>query len=118
MTYLQRFHGVFTAYAVQGTPHCGVMHGRIECPVEIQVRYRAGAEVLDQDGFLLDNTWFRQYLADFYHVQLTISCERVAALMAEQIMEAAGGRAEWASVDMEPVHGVHVVCEHELAVAV
>lgn len=115
MTYSQRFTGIFTAYAVKGTPHCGVEHGRISCPVTIEVGYRAGAGVLDQNGFLMDNTWFRQYVADFADTRLTVSCERLAAMMAQQVLECCGDRGEWCKVSLEPVAGVQVIVEHRVS---
>lgn len=104
--YRQTAQGSFTAHVMPGTPHCGVTDNRVAVEYDIAITYRPGA--LDDNGFLLDNTWFRAYFEAFEHARLSISCERFAELIATDLSRALADRLHEVAVRLSAVPGVWV----------
>src|SRR5580704_16110435 len=90
-SFRQTAHGKFCCGVIPLTPHCGPDDRK--CHMDYRVTVDWQDHPLDRDGFLLDNTWFRQYFADFAQCRVRISCERLAEVIAEQVFSACSGRA-------------------------
>ncbi len=60
---------------------------------DYQVTATYHGNALDAQGFLLDNTYFARYFADFAGVQVGVSCEVLACTIAEQLLAELGTRA-------------------------
>ncbi len=90
ITYEQAYQGVMECYLVAGHPHCGAAAGKAEFPVKVTVQWHHSA--LDSNGFLLDNTWFAEYVNAFKGIHLTISCENLLALILRDIRTAVSDR--------------------------
>lgn len=85
-SYTQSYTGELCCYLRPGTPHCGATSGNATFPVSVTIHW--GYTPLDANGFLLDNTWFREYFEAFRGVQLGVSCERLLALVVSQVIDA------------------------------
>ena len=82
---VKRFHqfadGDIHCYLQPDTPHCGANTSTIPIPltltaaVHIEYGYPG---CLDDNGFLIDNSWFRTYFDSFHTTALSISCENFA----------------------------------------
>lgn len=86
MKFEQRFTDTITCNLAAGFPHCGAASGNASFPVTLTIRY-SQRTLLDRNGFLLDNTWFRQYCESFRHVSLRISCELLMQTILRDTLE-------------------------------
>lgn len=91
-TFTQIASGSFEFRTVQGTPHCGVVQDGKPLTLNYLVTVDYPETALDENGFLLDNTWFRDYFANYVGTRISISCERLAVVIAQHICEAIGDR--------------------------
>lgn len=107
--YAQTFHGTLRCYLKPGTPHCGAVAvdylAQASFRFTISVHYPAPAE-LDDNGFLLDNTYFEQYFESFGCCQIAISCERLVQLVADDIARDADRWHAHVHATIYPVPGV------------
>jgi hypothetical protein len=107
--FTQNFHGVMKCYLKPGTPHCGPVVAdhpiRQEFHVAVNVHYPSHVQ-LDENGFLLDNTYFRDYFDSFCMCQISCSCEQLADLMAHDIARDASQWHAHVKVSITPVAGV------------
>lgn len=113
VSYTQRAKGQFETYLRPNSPHCGYKVAdwpiRESFTYDIEIR----AKQLDPNNFMLDNTWFQQYFGDFNFSQITVSCERLARLIAEDIIKAYSPReVELVRVTLSAVAGTSVMCEY------
>jgi hypothetical protein len=107
----QRAHGTFTAPVVPGTPHCGIDDTSLcNCAYRIELVYDDNA--LDSDGFLLDNTAFRQYFNDLCQTPVSISCENLCRKIAADLCVLCSDRAKRVRVALAPFAGVEVAYTH------
>lgn len=107
LTYHQHAAGEFEVDVVPGTPHCGVDQRRGHFRYVVDIIYHDGA--LDSNGFLLDNTSFRQYFDSLGPV--SISCEQLARRSCEELIAQLGERKRYvmsASVSIVPFGEVYV----------
>lgn len=114
--FTQTAHGQFTAYLQPNSPHCGPdqSHTPISRRFAFKVQIIWSAEALDEQGFLLDNTWFHSYFASLEHARISISCEKPAILACEDICRECGPRlchCESVSVEIEGIPGVTVAAK-------
>lgn len=106
--YKQSAEGHFSCEVVVGTPHCGIDEHRGEFKYIVEIGY-SDRRALDDNGFLLDNTTFRDYFKNLD--RLVRSCELVAEEACEHFMELLGPRAQYVtslSVRIFPFDGVSV----------
>lgn len=93
--YTQTAHGTFTVYVQPNTPHCGQISAdhliQLNYRYEVTLKYHRDA--LNEQGFLQDNLYFAEYFGNFKFVHIGISCEKLADVIADQLLEALGDRA-------------------------
>lgn len=118
-TFTQKANGTFAVYLRPNTPHCGPRTSAH--PIRETFSYRVSLtfsqDALDQHGFLVDNTFFRDYFASFNGVQIGISCERLTCLIAEDLARECGSRlcqCRALEVAIKPVSGVWVSCAYDV----
>lgn len=113
LIYHQYASGSFECRAIARTPHCGPDCSK--CKLDYRVEIDWLPNPLDENGFLLDNTWFASFFGDMLHCRVAISCERLAVIFAHQILEATRQRAKQVKVSLSPLAGVwiSVVCYHD-----
>jgi hypothetical protein len=115
MTFRQTASGSFDFPSVPGTPHCGPDSTPIQ-HVDYHVTIQYGANPLDENGFLLDNTWFSEYFAQWANRPVSISCENMCVKIADEIgdharkWDVARPRGVSVTVALSAIHGVWVEC--------
>lgn len=105
----QHAFGDVILQVVPKTPHCGLNEETLELHYDIQLEFSCNS--LDVHGFLLDNTAFRGYFTALSTVPINISCENLAAKIAEDIRAMLGDRAHtltYICVELRPFSGVSV----------
>lgn len=116
-TWQQSAKGDFVIRLKPGTPHCGYT----TAPYAIAASFRYDLSLtwdqsaLDTNGFLLDNTWFAGYFGYFTDTLLSVSCERLAQLIADDIWRECGTRGLLrceVRISALPDVWVTVVCEY------
>jgi len=101
MAYVQEAQGEFTI-EVSGPYHCGPDHTTPKrFPYKVTIHYHDGA--LDENGFLLDNTSFREYFNTLGCTSL--SCERLCDKAANDLHNATNGRAQRTAVQIWAIPG-------------
>lgn len=105
----QRATGNFCVPVVTGTPHCGVDDSLCRMDYRLTIAWRG--RPLDENGFLLDNTWFRDFFNALADSPCTISCELLARRLATEILSAANGRAHSVTLELSAVPGVWIEVE-------
>lgn len=107
-TFTQHFTGAVQVYAVPNTPHCGLTSGRITLGIDVDLSYCGQA--LDSNGFLLDNTWFNEYVKSMTNMHINYSCELLAQTIASHVCQDAGQRGCSAKVTVRPFSGACITC--------
>jgi hypothetical protein len=109
--YGQNFHGCMKCYLKPGTPHCGPTVADYPLMAEfkfaVTVHYPEGVQ-LDENGFLLDNTYFQNYFDSFKGCQVACSCEQLVQLVADDIARDAKQWNAHVHVTIHPVVGMGV----------
>lgn len=107
MSFTQKANGIFCVPVVPGTPHCGINDESLcSCAYRVSLEYDDTA--LDQNGFLLDNTAFRDYFASLASKPITISCENLARQICNDLCALCNHRAYRTTVALSPFDGVEV----------
>jgi|SRR5712671_5007331 len=102
----QRAFGTTEFQVIPGTPHCGI--NDLTVTVDWKIELTWGADALDSNGFLLDNTAFKGYFTAMSTVAIDISCENLAKKIAEDIRAMAGSKLITVSVTLSPFAGVEI----------
>ena len=116
--YTQQATGLsFWATVVPGTPHCGIDQSKLTCKVSVSIEYPDGFKALDGNGFLLDNTWFRDYFKTLNGIRVNVSCEQLAQDICTQICRAIGTRRATVHLTLSPFDGVSIQAsmDHNIA---
>ncbi len=108
-TYKQTANGTVVLQTVPDTCHCGFAGGPVSVDYAITLKF--DYDSLDSSGFLLDNTAFRGYFTGLSSTPVDISCERLAAKVAADIIAMLGDRdakLRYIAVTLSPFAGVAV----------
>lgn len=111
MSFTQKANGQFCVPVVPGTPHCGINDESLcSCAYRIALEYDDSA--LDENGFLLDNTAFREYFAKLASNPVTVSCENLARKICADLCVLCNHRANVVTVALSPFDGVEIMFTH------
>ncbi len=93
-SFVQEAEGKFSIRLHPNTPHCGYSNATwaIAATFEYRLILVWSVSALDSNGFLLDNTYFGDYFLAFRDSLLSVSCERFAQLIADDMVREAGTR--------------------------
>ncbi|SRR6266849_8454518 len=112
----QHAAGTFSPSIVAGTSHCGLNDSVGTFRYDVEICYRGGSEILDANGFLLDNLSFEGYFASLSDI--TVSCEQLALNACEHFERALESRLQHVksiSVKLYPFGEVYVEATAEPA---
>lgn len=87
-TYHQHASDSFKVEVIPGTHHCGIDDTHSTFRFSVDIDYTANA--LDENDFLLDNTYFRQYFNSLGPV--CVSCERLASNSVDHLLSGLASR--------------------------
>lgn len=109
--YRQQATGEFSIYLLPFTPHCGPKSSPLitneTFKYKVSLTYSSGG--LDEKGFLLDNTYFRQYFSDLKDCRICISCEKLCQQIASDLSnEVKGKECHSIEVTIYPLEGVEI----------
>ena len=86
--FIQKRWGQFAAIVKPGTPHCGIDDNPLKT-FQYEVICYMDDDGLDHDGFCFDNMAISHYFEGRFGTDnpVTISCEKVAALTAKELID-------------------------------
>lgn len=110
-TFEQHTHGTTTLTVDPATHHCGIADksNRICITYTVSMQFTEGA--LDENGFLLNNLWFKGYFAQMSLTPVTLSCEELCQKVCNDICSELGERAHYLlnlECQIEPFEGTGV----------